>query len=92
VTALMPWERLGGKVTSCQTGRLAVTCVRQSTSQQVIDHSESTRLQYALAGRAAAMGWAAARIMVIDDDLGKSGSSAIAQMTGTGLPACPRCR
>src|SRR5438477_88861 len=50
----MPWERLGGKVTSCQTGRLAVIYVRQSTKQQVIDHSESTRLQYALAGRAAA--------------------------------------
>jgi DNA invertase Pin-like site-specific DNA recombinase len=73
----MPWERLGGKVTSCQTGRLAVIYVRQSTKQQVIDHSESTRLQYALAGRAAAMGWAAARIIVIDDDLGKSGSSAV---------------
>jgi DNA invertase Pin-like site-specific DNA recombinase len=73
----MPWERLGGKVTSCQTGRLAVTCVRQGTRQQVIDHSESTRLQYALVDRAAAMGWAAARIMVIDDDLGKSGSSAV---------------
>jgi hypothetical protein len=73
----MPWERLGGKVTSCQTGRLAVIYVRQSTKQQVIDHSESTRLQYALVDRAAAMGWAAARIMVIDDDLGKSGSSAV---------------
>jgi DNA invertase Pin-like site-specific DNA recombinase len=73
----MPWERLGGKVTSCQTGRLAVIYVRQSTKQQVIDHSESTRLQYALVDRAAAMGWAAARIIVIDDDLGKSGSSAV---------------
>ena len=73
----MPWERLGGKVTSCQTGRLAVIYVRQSTRQQVIDHSESTRLQYALVDRAAAMGWAAARIIVIDDDLGKSGSSAV---------------
>ncbi len=73
----MPWERLGGKVTSRQTGRLAVIYVRQSTKQQVIDHSESTRLQYALVDRAAAMGWAAARIIVIDDDLGKSGSSAV---------------
>jgi DNA invertase Pin-like site-specific DNA recombinase len=66
----MPWERLGGKVTSCQTGRLAVIYVRQSTKQQVIGHSESTRLQYALVDRAA-------RIIVIDDDLGKSGSSAV---------------
>ena len=77
MTVLMPWERLGGKVTSCQTGRLAVIYVRQSTKQQVIGHSESTRLQYALVDRAAAMGWAAARIIVIDDDLGKSGSSAV---------------
>src|SRR5260370_41181746 len=73
----MPWERLGGKVTSCQTGRLAVIYVRQSTKQQVIDHSESTRLQYALVDRAAAMGWAAARSIVIGDDLGTSGSSAV---------------
>jgi hypothetical protein len=32
-------------------GRPAIVYVRQSSRQQVIDHSESTRLQYALAGR-----------------------------------------
>jgi DNA invertase Pin-like site-specific DNA recombinase len=61
-----------------------VIYVRQSTKQQVIDHSESTRLQYALVDRAAAMGWAAARIIVIDDDLGKSGSSAVGRPAFSG--------
>ena len=56
--------------------RLAVIYVRQSTPQQVLDHQESTRLQYGLVSRAQALGWAADRILVIDDDLGKSGTSA----------------
>src|SRR5690349_1103953 len=56
--------------------RLAVVYVRQSTVQQVLDHQESTRLQYGLVSRAQALGWAAERILVIDEDLGKSGSSA----------------
>ncbi|MGZ3603254.1 MAG: recombinase family protein, partial [Ktedonobacterales bacterium] len=61
--------------------RLAVVYIRQSTAQQVLVHSESTRLQYGLAQRAEALGWAAARILVIDDDLGKSGVNA-ASRTG----------
>ncbi len=61
-----PWHR----------ERLAVVYVRQSTPQQVLDHQESTRLQYGLVDRAQALGWAADRILVIDDDLGKSGTSA----------------
>jgi DNA invertase Pin-like site-specific DNA recombinase len=50
--------------------------VRQSTRQQVADHGESTRLQYGLVERAVTLGWPASRVMVIDEDLGKSGSSA----------------
>jgi DNA invertase Pin-like site-specific DNA recombinase len=42
----------------------------------VHDHQESTRLQYGLTGRAQDLGWAAERVVVIDDDLGKSGASA----------------
>src|SRR5713226_3612456 len=61
-----PWHR----------ERLAVVYVRQSTVQQVLDHQESTRLQYGLASRAQALGWAVDRVLVIDDDLGKSGASA----------------
>ena len=55
--------------------RLAVVYVRQSTVQQVLDHQESTRLQYGLVSRAQALGWTADRILVIDEDLGKSGTS-----------------
>jgi hypothetical protein len=35
----------------------------------VLEHSESTRLRYALAERAAALGWARSQVMVIDDEL-----------------------
>jgi DNA invertase Pin-like site-specific DNA recombinase len=75
-TAVLPWERLGGKVTDRHLQRLAVVYVRQSTRQQVLDHQESTRLQYALTERAVGLGWPADRVMVIDEDLGKSAASA----------------
>jgi DNA invertase Pin-like site-specific DNA recombinase len=55
--------------------RSAFVYVRQSTPQQVLDHQESTARQYALAGRAVALGWTADRITTIDDDLGRSGQS-----------------
>ena len=42
----------------------------------MLDHGESTRLQYGLTGRAAALGWAASRVMVIDEDLGRSAANA----------------
>ena len=50
--------------------------VRQSSRQQVADHGESTRLQYGLTGRAAALGWPESRVMVIDQDLGRSAANA----------------
>jgi DNA invertase Pin-like site-specific DNA recombinase len=55
--------------------RLAVVYVRQSTLQQVHEHHESTRLQYGLAHAARQLGWPEERVLVIDDDLGKSGST-----------------
>src|SRR5271167_301200 len=55
--------------------RLAIVYVRQSTAQQVERHQESTRLQNALADRAAQFGWLREQIVVIDDDLGRSGAS-----------------
>lgn len=64
------------KILPCHWERLAVVYVRQSTLQQVLEHQESTRLQYGLASRAQALGWSQERILVIDDDLGKSGASA----------------
>jgi DNA invertase Pin-like site-specific DNA recombinase len=56
--------------------RLAVVYVRQSTQRQVVEHVESTALQYQLARRATELGWPHDRVLVIDDDLGQSGSSA----------------
>lgn len=64
------------KIQSRHLERLAVVYVRQSTVQQVLDHQESTRLQYGLVNQAVALGWPASRVLVIDDDLGKSGASA----------------
>jgi DNA invertase Pin-like site-specific DNA recombinase len=77
-----PWERLGlaSKVTDRHLERLAMVYVRQSTRQQVTDHGESTRLQYGLVERAVALGWPASRVLVIDEDLGKSGASAAGRM------------
>jgi DNA invertase Pin-like site-specific DNA recombinase len=75
MTALVPWERLGSKVCDRHLERLAVVYVRQSTRQQVADHGESTRLQYGLVQRAVTLGWQTSRVMVIDEDLGKSGAS-----------------
>jgi len=56
--------------------RLAVVYVRQSTVQQILDHRESTRLQYGLVTRAEDLGWVTKRAVVIDDDPGQSGASA----------------
>jgi DNA invertase Pin-like site-specific DNA recombinase len=55
--------------------RAAYVYVRQSTPQQVRAHPESQRQQYALADRARQLGFA--RVVVIDEDLGRSGSGLV---------------
>ncbi|MFF4619210.1 recombinase family protein [Nonomuraea jabiensis] len=65
-----------GKVGREHTDRMAVVYVRQSTRRQVLEHTESARVQYALVDRAVALGWAASRVKVIDADLGMSAASA----------------
>jgi hypothetical protein len=65
-----------GKIQGWQRDRLAIVYVRQSSRQQVVDHGESTRLQYGLVDRAVALGWPASRVMVIDEDLGRSAADA----------------
>ncbi len=69
-------ERGDGKIQGWHRDRLAVVYVRQSSRQQVLDHGESARLQYGLADRAVALGWSASRVMVIDEDLGRSAANA----------------
>ena len=54
------------KITSGHRARTALVYLRQSTLMQVREHTESTLRQYALAGQAARLGWAAADIEVID--------------------------
>src|SRR3954466_2448759 len=71
-----PWARHEDKVGPEHRDRAAVVYVRQSSRQQVLEHTESTRLQYALVDRAAALGWARSRIVVIDEDLGRSAALA----------------
>jgi len=66
----------GGKIQRHHLDRLAVVYVRQSTMQQVERHQESTRLQYALVERAANLGWDRSQVLLIDDDLGRSGATA----------------
>ena len=65
-----------GKIQSHHLNRLAIIYIRQSTLQQVERHAESTRLQYGLAEKAHAFGWPAERVVIIDEDLGRSGTSA----------------
>ncbi|MGI5175093.1 recombinase family protein [Dactylosporangium sp. CA-152071] len=78
-TTRRPWGRAEEKIRPEHRDRAAVVYVRQSTKQQVLEHAESTRLQYALVERAAALGWARSRIVVIDDDLGWSAAVAEAR-------------
>jgi DNA invertase Pin-like site-specific DNA recombinase len=67
---------LSGKIQPRHRERQAAIYIRQSTLQQVERHQESTRLQYALADRAVELGWAPDQILIIDEDLGRSGASA----------------
>ena len=69
------------KVTPFHRQRQAVVYVRQSTTAQVELHQESTQRQYGLTSRAAQLGWARDQIVVIDEDLGLSGSGS-AHRTG----------
>lgn len=56
--------------------RTAYLYVRQSSMRQVFENVESTKRQYALRGRATALGWHDDKIVVIDTDQGESGASA----------------
>jgi DNA invertase Pin-like site-specific DNA recombinase len=64
------------KVTAAHLRRTACVYVRQSTVVQVREHRESLQRQYELAERAVALGWPASRVVVIDEDLGRSGAHA----------------
>src|SRR4051794_11630089 len=60
------------KITPDHLARGAFVYVRQSTVDQLANNHESRRRQYGLADRARQLGWQ--DVVVIDDDLGRSGS------------------
>jgi len=63
------------KITTDHLCRAAYLYIRQSSMKQVNENKESTQRQYALKNRALALGWRLDQIIVIDDDLGLSGTS-----------------
>ena len=65
------------KVTAHHLARLAIVYLRQSSLNQVEHNRESTERQYALAVKAREFGWPDERILVVDEDLGLSGSGAV---------------
>ncbi len=85
MSTVLPHEHGDGKIQGRHRDRLAVIYVRQSSRQQVLDHGESTRLQYGLKDRAVALGWPASRVMVIDEDLGRSAAGALSVWVPTML-------
>src|SRR6516162_3761560 len=62
------------KLTPEHLSRDAYVYVRQSTPNQLLNNPESRRRQYALETRARSLGWE--NVIVIDDDLGRSGGGA----------------
>ena len=67
------------KITALHLSRHAMVYLRQSSAAQVENNRESTDRQYALAGKARDLGWPDERIIVIDEDLGLSGSGSVAR-------------
>jgi DNA invertase Pin-like site-specific DNA recombinase/uncharacterized protein YndB with AHSA1/START domain len=63
------------KIKTSHLQRTACIYIRQSTPGQVEHNRESTARQYALADRAGQLGWPKQQVVVIDEDLGLSGST-----------------
>src|SRR5712692_7201056 len=74
------------KVAPTHLRRAAFVYVRQSTQSQLEHNPESRERQYGLVGRALELGWNKEQVVVVDEDLGISGSgmaerSGFARMT-----------
>jgi DNA invertase Pin-like site-specific DNA recombinase len=65
------------KITLDHLRRQALVYIRQSTTQQVRSNHESVERQYALVERAVALGWTPEATHTIDEDQGRSGTSAL---------------
>ena len=67
---------ISAKLKPTHLGRTAYVYVRQSTEHQVQNNLQSQQRQYGLADLAVQSGWPRESVVTIDDDLGRSGSSA----------------
>jgi DNA invertase Pin-like site-specific DNA recombinase len=65
---------MSDKIKAQHVGRKAILYVRQSSPYQVVNNTESKRLQYAMRLRLEEAGWT--EIEVIDEDLGQSAAGA----------------
>src|SRR6185295_8362244 len=65
------------KISRSHLSRAAYVYLRQSTAAQVEHNRESTQRQYALASKATSLGWPSHQVVVIDEDLGLSGSGIV---------------
>jgi DNA invertase Pin-like site-specific DNA recombinase len=65
------------KVKPSHTRRTAFVYIRQSSPSQVEYNRESTARQYALVEKARELGWTQEQVLVIDEDLGLSGSGSV---------------
>jgi DNA invertase Pin-like site-specific DNA recombinase len=68
--------RATSKIQDRHLDRLAIVYVRQSSPQQVLENRESRERQYALAQFAQRLGWPTERVVIVDEDQGRSGKSA----------------
>jgi DNA invertase Pin-like site-specific DNA recombinase len=65
------------KISTSHLRRIAYVYLRQSTAAQVEHNRESTDRQYALVAKATELGWPSPQVLVIDEDLGLSGSGIV---------------
>ena len=75
------------KIKPTHTQRAACVYIRQSTPGQVEHNRESTARQYALADRAVQLGWPKEQVVIIDEDLGLSGSPPTSAPASLASPA-----
>ncbi len=66
---------MNSKLTNERLNRRAIVYLRQSSPEQVFHNRESQRRQYGLADRARELGFR--NVMVIDEDLGRTGSGLV---------------
>jgi DNA invertase Pin-like site-specific DNA recombinase len=60
------------QITEVQHTRAAYVYIRQSSTHQVLHHTESQHRQRDLVQRAIALGWPPEQVVLIDEDLGQS--------------------